>query len=226
MNEELKDLYERGENAKIVEIVTSMLKEVEPDDEIILAWAYFNLGEYKKALDIAMRLEAFELVIQLVAYVSKGDKLIEEIRQKFPNNLNVCNALAIRARDADSDIQSETIILAALKCLSDDSIGAINLLNNTARLLLEKGDSSKDVVIAIGFWQIALVKYGDKNYHHRAAIHFWLSKAYERIGVKGAAKLAARESAVLWKKQLSLDSSNKRFEERFDGALKRIQELE
>lgn len=226
MNEELKGLYERGENAKIVEIVTSMLKEVEPDDEIILAWAYFNLGDYKKALDIAMRLEAFELVIQLVAYVSKGDKLIEEIRQKFPNNLNVCNALAIRARDADSDIQSETIILAALKCLSDDSMGAINLLNNTARLLLEKGDGGKDIVIAIGFWQIALVKYGDKNYHHRAAIHFWLSKAYERMGVKGAAKLAARESVALWVKQISLDPSNRRFEERFDGALKGIQELE
>lgn len=144
MNEELKDLYKRGKNAKIVKIVTSMLEEVEPDDEIILAWAYFNLGDYKRALDIAMRLEAFELVIQLVAYVNKRDKLIEEIRQKFPDSLNVYNALAIRARDVDSDIQSKTITLVAFKCLSDESIRAINLLNNTARILLEKGDDDED----------------------------------------------------------------------------------
>lgn len=158
--------------------------------------------------------------------MNKRDKLIEEIRQKFPDSLNVYNALAIRARDVDSDIQSKTITLVAFKCLSDESIRAINLLNNTARILLEKGDDGEDVVTAIGLWQIALAKYGDKNYHHRAAIHFWLSKAYEKIGIKEAAKLAARESAALWVKQISLDPSNRRFEERFDGALKGIQELE
>jgi len=228
----LKQLYEKGQNERIIETISSMSPaERTPEVEVIGAWAHFRRGEYAKSSEIATRLsdkgdkQALELLAQLVAYVGKDDYFLAELRRQIPGNPSICNALAIRARDADSDIPIGVIVDAALRLINDDSVGGTNLLNNAARMLLAKGDGGKDVVTAIGFWQIAIIRYGDKNHHHRAAVFFWLSKAYEALGAKNIAIKMAEESIALWQKQFELDPENKQFKERLEGAKQRLKDL-
>jgi len=229
--EKLQGLYLEGRVSEIKEIVLSLSEdEKSPEIEMILAWAYFHLGD-DESLEIAKRLyqqgneDAFEFMVQYAAYKSKDDKLIKEIQEKDPNDPSVFNALSIRARDVDSNIPIELVDAAALYFVNDERIGAVNLLNNAGRLHFAKG-GKKGIVTAIGYWHVAIVKYGDKNYHHRAAVYFWLSKAYEALDAKDIALKMANESIALWRLQVALDPENAQYREKLEGARKRIQELE
>jgi hypothetical protein len=157
--------------------------------------------------------------------VSKDDVLLSNIQKKLPGNPSVCNAYSIRARDADSNIPVEKIVSIAIGHVTNDEIASVHLLNNTARLLLAKGSKKEDLIMAIGFWQIVLMKYGNANYHHKAAVHFWLSKAYERLDQKPLALKSAKKSLALWVKQISLDPNNPNFNKSLIGAEDRIKEL-
>lgn len=234
--DELKKLYDEGKTDEVLyKILLQCPRGMDIDMPIemaeIKAMCHFSRGEYGEATETALSAlhcgstKAAELLIQLAAYVDKDDKTMEAIRLGLPKSPSVCNAFAIRARDADSKISNELIVNAAVKALDDDSVGATHLLNNTARLLLEKSNTPSDIVMAIGFWHIAISRYGDVNYHHRAAVYFWLSKAYEKLGDKDLAIKSARKSLTLWVKQISLDPTNQKFNERIAGAEKRLEEL-
>jgi hypothetical protein len=197
----------------------------------VKAWCHFRREEYAKATETALLAvdkkseKGLELLAQLIGYISKDDEALKNIHQKLPNNVSVCNAFAIRARDADSTIPIEMVIKAALRHINDSGIGATNLINNTARLLLAKGNGSYDTITAIGFWHIALINYGNKNHHHRAAVYFWLSKAYESLGEISSAIESALNSLKLWDEQVILDPDNPKFKKNLTGAEERLEEL-
>lgn len=229
--EKLQSLYKEGKCSEALEEIASKYPSLDTmpvEIKEIKAWCHFRKEEYIQASEAALSAgstNADELLAQLAAYVSKDDAMIMSIHRKLPNNPGVCNALAIRARDKDSDLPMELIVKTALKMVSDDRIAAVNLVNNTARLLIAKGNGISDTVMAIGFWQIAILKYGDVNYHHRAAVYFHLSKAYESLKVKNLAIKSAEKSLALWQKQASLDPGNPKFLRDCEGAKKRLEEL-
>lgn len=227
----LQSLYKEGKCSEALKEVASnypSLDKMPVEIKEIKAWCHFRMEEYAQASEAALSAgstNADELMAQIAGYVSKDDAMIMKIHRKLPDNPGVCNALAIRARDKDSTIPIELIVETALKLVDDDRIAAVNLINNAARLLIAKGNGSSDTVMAIGFWQIALLKYGDMNYHHRAAVYFWLSKAYESLNEKKLARKSAEESLALWQKQTSLEPGNPKFLRDYEGAKKRLEEL-
>lgn len=234
--EEISNLYKEGKIEEAMNAISSkypLIDEMPRDVLEVEAWCLFRFEKYELATKAALMLtekgsqKGHELLAQIVGYVNKDDALLEQIFQKLPVNVSVCNAYAIRARDSDSHIKVRKVLLAAISYMNDEEIAAAHLLNNTARLLMAKGyeGTNMDIVTAIGFWQIALQKYGDTNYHHRAAVHFWLSKAYENLDNKQLAIKSAQKSLTLWVKQISLDPNNPKFNENLIGAEKRLEEL-
>jgi tetratricopeptide (TPR) repeat protein len=230
----IQELYEDGRFSEALKKIASDYPPscLMPIDVVVIkAWCHYRLGDYAEATKTALAayengsIKGEELLAQLAAYVSKDDELIMNIHQKLPNNPSVCNALAIRARDADSNIPLELILRATLRMARDNRIGAVHLANNTARALLAKGKYLCDVFIAIGLWETCRLRYGDKNYHHRAAVHFWLSHAYERAGEHPLAVDNAEDSVTLWEQQVVLDPENIKFKEGLEGARKRLDEL-
>lgn len=237
--EELERLYEDGKSLEALGRIAASYPTLDamPVEAMeIMGYCHFRREEYDQATEIALKaiergsVKAEELLAQLAGYVSKDDELLTKIHFKLPKNPGVCTAIAIRARDNDSTIPKGIVIKTALRFMGDDLAGhdciaATNLINNTARLLLAKGNRSSDTVMAIGFWQIALLKYGDANYHHRAAVHFWLSKAYENLKEKKLAIKCAEDSLALWEKQVDLDPTNPGFKKKLEGARARLAEL-
>ncbi|MFZ3074212.1 MAG: hypothetical protein WA093_03745 [Minisyncoccales bacterium] len=144
---------------------------------------------------------------------------------------SVCNAWAIRARDSDSDIEVGKIVRAALRLFNAPEIGAVNLLNNTARLLIAKPRMSvtkmgaEDLVLALGFFHAALDKYGSANFHHRAGVWYWISVIYEELNDRQAASNAAFESLKLWQEQVRLAPDNKSFKDKLEGAQNRFEQI-
>lgn len=230
----VRKYYEEGKFEKALRAISknySSSKDM-PDEILELAaLSLFRFEDYQGATELAIILanrknqKGLELLAQITAYANKDDDLLSSIYQKLPNNIAVCNAYAIRARDADSNIRVGYVIDAAIQHMNDNEVASIHLLNNAARLLLAKGDDKGDMAVAVWFWEIALLKYGKKNYHHRAAVYFWLSKAYERLGKNSLAIASAKKSLVLWVKQISLDPINQKFQDNFVGAEKRLEEL-
>lgn len=234
--ETIHKLYKEGKFEKALKTILSAYQSInEMPDEIleIETWCHFQLKEYEKATELALVLSdrgnssGFEIQAQIAAYVTKDDKLLEKLYWQKPKNPGIANAVAIRARDEDSTISTTVVVCAAMGMINDDRIASIHVINNTARLIFEKSyfKSHDNIIMAIGFWQIALEKYGDGNYHHRAAVHFWMSKAYERLGEKSLAIKNAQKSLTLWVKQISLDPNNPKFNENLMGAEKRLEEL-
>lgn len=236
MVETIHKLYKEGRFEEALKIILSAYQSTnEMPDEIleIEAWCRFRFKEYEKANESALVLSGrgnssgLEIQAQIAAYVTKDDKLLEKLYWQKPKNPGIANAIAIRARDEDSVISTTVVVCAAMGMMNDNRISSIHVINNTARLIFERSyfKSHDDIIMAIGFWQIALEKYGDGNYHHRAAVHFWMSKAYERLGEKSLAIKSAQKSLTLWVKQISLDPSNPKFNENFTGAEKRLEDL-
>jgi len=232
--EQLQELYKEGKTAEVLYRILlnfPLGRSLPVEIEELKGWCHFRREEYKEATETAVSatrkgsVKASELLIQLAAYVNKDDRMMEVIHQGLPNNSSVCNAFAIRARDPDSKIPVKLIMDAAMRSINKDDLGAINLLNNTARLLLEKGNRSSDTMMAIGLWETALIKYGEKNYHHRAAVMFWLSNAYESLEDRPLAIKMAQESVKLWEYQASLDPDNSKFKKNLDGAKNRLENL-
>jgi len=227
----LQEMYEDGRNKDILKEIDLAYSEIEKapfEIQIIGAWALFRLGKYEQAKKIVLNQEgeekALELLAQLTAYLEKDDELLREIHQKLSGNPSVCNALTIRARRPDSSIPVGLVIEAAENFIKGNNpeIAATNQINNTARLLLAKGDELK----AIYFWHIALERYGEKHYHHRAAVWFWISVAYEKLSYYELAMGAAHNSLELWQKQVDMDPQNIPFKERLMGAEERFNQLQ
>ena len=238
----LNELYKHGKNEEILALIGekySALAEMPTPILVIKGWAHFRRKEYAEAeLAFTTAVErddspkAWEGLAQIAAYVDKNDEAITLAAEKVPDSPSICNAWAIRARDVDSDIEVSKIVRAALRLFNVPEIGAINLLYNTGRLLLAKPRTSvlkmksEDLLLALGFFQAALIKYGDKNYHHRAGVQYWISVLYERMNDKASSLTAAKESLQLWEKQVDEAPGNSSFKEKLEGAKSRYRQLE
>jgi len=226
----IQSLYEEGRFLEAMEKISGRYPDGdEPADiRMVKAWCHYRRKEYEEAKKQALQaggIEAEELLAQLAAYVEKNDKILVSIHHRHPDNPSVCNAMAIRAKDNDSDISITLIVAAVAQMMNKEGIAAIHFINNAARTLLAKGKGNTDIIIAIGLWQTALLKYGYENYHHRAAVCFWISSAYEKLGDIPLAMKFAMESLVLWEEQLNREPDNPSFIERRSGANDRIETL-
>ncbi|MFA6252553.1 MAG: hypothetical protein WCX74_04090 [Candidatus Paceibacterota bacterium] len=195
---------------------------------MVRAWCLYRRKEYEEAKKQALQaggIEAYELLAQIAAYVDKDDVTLTKLHQKYPDNASVCNGLAIRSRDPDSELSVRLITEAVMRMMNRRDIAAIHFINNAARTLLAKGNGSTDVIMAIGLWQTALLKYGFENFHHRAAVCFWVSNAYEKLGEMALAMKFAMESLVLWDEQLNREPDNSGFVKSRSGASDRVESL-
>lgn len=229
----LETMYEQGDCSGIVEEISQLKEEkITVDIRRILAWAYFRLGRIEESWKLAKILssegdkKSRDIMSQIEAYVCHRDPVHgEEL------TVSMKNAMAIRARDADSDIPTSVVMDMTFEHMLDEDIAGINLANNTARLLLARAELSKpegvrEVQLAIVLWENCLFRYGEnKNYHHRAAVCFWLTKAYEELGRIDLALFAAHRSIRLWEAQAAIDPENKSFKEKLENAYKRLEEL-
>ncbi len=235
-DEVIKRLYEEGRFGEASKLISKTYESLgEMPDEIlkIWAWCHYRIKDYGGAKNAALiliernHISGYEIQAQIAAYVDKDDVLLQKLYWKNTRNPGIANAVTIRARDNDSTIPTEVVICTATGLFEDDQIASAHVINNTARLIFERSSchSSDHVVMALGFWGIALKKYGKGNFHHRAAVYFWISKAYQRLKMKKPAIENARKSVALWIKQVSLDPDNAQFKEKLAGAESWLEEL-
>ena len=233
---EIRELYDQGRipeamDAARDEIKARLVNDPEiPELWVILAWCHYRHKEYdvvRSCLGEAGDTErAYELWATLAAYVDKDDVRLREIAQRFPGNINVQNALVIRARDADSTIDHVTV-LNALTRFTAPTIEGANLYHNAARFLLAKARNQTDISTAFTIVCLAIEKYGvSANWHHRAAAFFWKSKIAEALKDREEALHAAEQSLHFWDEALARDPQNKGFQGNRDNAIKRIAELQ
>jgi tetratricopeptide (TPR) repeat protein len=201
------------------------------------AWCFYRLKKYAEAFDFANQAGSFvwarECLMYLAAYAPgyKNDETLIALCAELGDTVNSCNAIIIRARDADSTIASSDVLARVIRHQGTD-VSTANLWHNGARFFLalgEKGGSDSEqhfhhAKILIGG---ALARYGDgdMNVHHRAAANHWKSKILEKIGRHGDAIEAARESERLWSRQRELDPKNPAHVEKQTGAAQWLKKL-
>lgn len=172
---------------------------------------------------------ALELAAYLAAYVDKNDDELRRIAKILGENVNVQNALIIRARDAGSTLAHDDVLAGLSHFASFRGVEAANLLHNGARFFLAKARDEKDqrdLWTAFAFTVLALSKYGSSgNWHHRAAVSFWQSNILDRLGYKKNAMDAAKLSLSFWDKAIELDPYNVGYQLNRQNVLKLIDQL-
>ncbi len=140
------------------------------------------------------------------------------------------NAFMIYARELSDTTPKEEIIERATKWMKvalRDRVNTANLMNNTSRWFLAKFKTFEDLVMALGFMQVAIGLYGSEStdLHHKASVWYWVSVIQEKLMDKSAAIVAAEMSVKLWKRQLKADPANPNYQKSLDGAKVRLKEL-
>jgi hypothetical protein len=75
-----------------------------------------------------------------------------------------------------------------------------------------------DPEAALDCWNRAYKRYGNGNFHHRAALQYWVYNAYMKLGDKDSATLAAELSYSLWQQAAEADPSNEAFKKKMANA--------
>jgi len=229
----IENIYAKGQFCEVLKGIRDAWPIIETAPKrirIIKAWCLYRVKKYEQAMNIANELgdsviEAVELKATIYAYADKNYKKLEELHHRFPGNIAICNAVAISGRDKDCPFSIQYIKSITEKIEDDGSIAVGHVWNNIGRALDAKGNNSNDLADAILFSHKAMERYGKDNYHHRAALSFWISKYFEGIGNMYLAIGAAKRSLKLWIKAMSLDPENSSFKKSFEGAQKRLEEL-
>lgn len=234
---EIQELYDKGDIQGAMSAVWAEVYEERPsyDPErgglmVIRAWCHWRRQEWEDArqwLSIAEEAGGAEqrtkaLRAYFAAYRDKDDAMLQFIAQELPDDVDVQNALVIRARDADSTL-SHAQVGAALEHFSmQESTSVANLNHNAARFFLAKNRDVGDLNVAVTMIDRALRLYGqDRNWHHRAAATHWQSVAFERLGKKVEDAGARTQARQLWEKAVELDPNNKGFQQNLENARKR-----
>lgn len=236
MEKSILELYDEGKFGEALKLISSTYLSLGETPNAVIeikAWCHYRFKEYEKADEIAAVLcergipSGFEIRAQIAAYVTKDDELLQKLYWEKPSNPSIANAIVIRSRDDDSNIATNVVTCIARKFMSDNRMASTHIINNAARVVYKRSLSSSpdDAITAIGLWEIALKKYGRKNYHHKAAVHYWLSQTYESIGEKKLSFKSAQRCADLWKEALRRDPGNPKFQENFTGAKERLKKL-
>ena len=199
------------------------------------AWAYYRRKEFEKAEIEAKKAgnneTALKCLAAIAAYFHKDQDLVKLYTNKLPDSPGKDNAKTIAARNPNDNTSKEEIMKRAEKWIAIPEIwdpsNTANLLNNTMRWLLEKGEGDDDLMTALRFIEKAIELYGDGDYnlHHRASAHFWISIIKERLFSERGAVSAATMSVYLWEKQLTIDPDNEHFQNSLSGARKRLKDL-
>jgi len=230
-----KTLYDRGEFDKClaaVKLEPEIRLEGGPERGELLAlggWCYYRKGDYETARKWFQNAGpvnfAREGLTYLAAYIDKDDVELRKLVQELGDRVNTRNALVIRARDPDSTVSGDEVMESVLR-FREDTVEVANLCHNAGRFFFEKGKSDKDLLIALGLLEAALVRYGiDRNWHHRGAANFWKSRVLERLYDKRAALEAARESLYCWTQQVILDPGTERHRKQWENAAERQKQL-
>ncbi|MFA5012976.1 MAG: hypothetical protein WC520_00210 [Candidatus Paceibacterota bacterium] len=235
---ELQELYDRGKFTEILNKIRedypqlSSLVNAPLEIMEVSAWTLYHLKSYVLAEEIATEAakknseSALEMLAQYHAYQTKNDAELNRIHEQLPNNLGVCNAFAIRARDPDSTIDLWIVVKAAMDFRYVSKIAAIHLMHNAARALFKKGNKKEDTVLAALFLEECLLRYqrdGNENLHHRATAAFWLSKAYNSVNLKAAALDAGEIACIYWDELMEIDPQNKQYQEKKQGSQRMVQ---
>lgn len=240
--EEIQRLYDEGKIPEAMAAVWAEVQEERGKDDpdigrlmMIRAWCHWRRQEWDDARQWLQKaekaggaeLETNRLQAYFAAYRDKDDFLLRSIAQEFPDDVDVQNALVIRAQDADSTL-SRAQVGAALEYFSEqEGTSVANLNHNAARFFLAKSRDPGDLSMAAGMINRALQLYGkDVNWHHRAAALFWKSKIIEKLGDREEALYAAERSLFLWNEALDRDPANEGFRKNRDNAIARIAELQ
>lgn len=176
----------------------------------------------------------------LAAYVDKDPDKVREWMEKLPESAARDNAWMIIMRSpeyigahtllsTEGDVQN--ILIRWLVPNPKDPLNTANILHNSARFYLEYGDAieymtdepddpsekNECVFRALAYLTSAIGLYGtgNTNLHHRAAAHYWLSVAQEKILGAAAAIPFACKSLRLWYKQIRRDWDNPHYQKSY-----------
>ncbi len=241
--QELEKLHKEGKTAELIEKGTEfILNSSSEAPEIykagaLMACGYYRQKDFENAREFALRVlkhKKEELAIRclaaIAAYHDKDSKMMKYYTDQLPESPARDNAFMIYARELSDTTPKEEIIERATKWMKvaiQDRVNTANLMNNTSRWFLAKYKTFEDLVMSLGFMQVAIGLYGvgNENLHHRASAWFWVSNIQEKLFDKKAAISAAEMSVKLWQKQTKLDPKNQNFLTSYEGAKKRLKEL-
>jgi tetratricopeptide (TPR) repeat protein len=234
----LDSLLNQGETAKVIEEAGCILKTESLSQEQIEemhafeAWAFYRQKEFKKSEEEALKAINTERGIRCLAAMANYLGNTEKAKiylEKLPDSPGKANSRMIGLRNPKDTTSKEEVLALAYQWVGDivDRINTANLMNNTARWLLAKGEGKEDLMLALGFMRSAIELYGigTENIHHRASANFWVSQIMEKLFGPQAAIPAATESLTLWDLQLSRDSENSNFISSRKGAEDRLAQL-
>lgn len=232
---EIQQLYAQGNIPQAMEAVWAEVHEERSKDDpelgqlkVIRAWCHWRRQEWNDARQWLQEAEEAggaeqrtkALRAYFAAYRDKDDVALEAIAKELVDDVDVQNALVIRARDADSNavaLDQLEIVLAPFS--QSHEISVANLYHNAARFMLAKGSTEEDFAAAFSLINDALERYGSTmHWHHRAAANYWKSVILERLGRGELAKKAKVASAKLWEKAVELDPSNEGFRKNLENA--------
>jgi tetratricopeptide (TPR) repeat protein len=209
------------------------------------AQTYFNMS---LVLDPANERALYGMAY-LAAYVDCDSVKTREWMEKLPESAARDNAWMIILRTPEYyDMQHPLMVEGEVEKLAQkhfkpnpsDPLNTANIMHNAGRFFIAHGDKCMErdtgvpaeekrvlYMLAVGVLQSAIGLYGtgDQNLHHRAAAHYWLSVAQEKLLGPAAAIAFAEQSVELWDKQLDLDPENPHYQKSRQGAADRLREL-
>lgn len=183
----------------------------------------------KKAFQMALDIDPLDpnanAGLAQIAAAEKDEDEVARIEELLPKDDGIFNALAILAADRRSCIPLQKLIDGALCRLEFEGITVSNILKNVGKAIVERSFDKKELILAIGFINTAICRYGVEGaLDHRADAWGLLSQAFVKLLNIDAARLAADKSLKLWDEQLAVSSTDKFIEKRA-AALKRLSEL-
>jgi len=232
-----EDKFQDAQNAAEDELQKGHNETTTQGLHAILAWCAYRRKDYPKALaEITAAGDtqrARECHAYILAYIPehRDDKKLLELVTGLSGNINASNALVIRARMLDSTITHDQIWPLAEKFAQEadpanHDVALANLLNNCGRFFQDKARDRRDLKFALGLMHVALAHYGEtSNWHHRAALHFWMSHVLEQLGAIPDAFASATACLQSWKNACTIEKNTKTFLEKLGTAQIRVAEL-
>ncbi len=237
--ENLDFMLNQGKTASVLKKTEELLKNKslsskEANDlHALRGWAFYRQKQFDEARQEALlagedSLRGLRCLAALESYLGNPDQA-KYYLDKLPDTPAKDNPKMIGFHNPKDTTPKEEVLALAYKWVDElvDPINTANLMNNTARWLLAKGENKGDLMLALGFMRSAIEIYGTglNNLHHRASANYWISQIMEKLFGPKAAITAAEQSLTLWKIQLSLDPGNQNFVNSHEGAKKRLAEL-
>ena len=234
----IQTLYAQGRNEEVLKTVeefltTKPLEEESREALALRAWAYYRRKEFEKARQEAQESgneTALRCLASIAAYVDKDPQKVQEFMAELSPSPARDNTWVIYARLPQDDTPKEKILSLATAWMIPNPQSprdTANLLNNTARWLIDKEANVEELVLAQGLMIAAIGLYGSgfSNLHHRAGAWYWISVIEEKLFGKMAAIPAIETSVSLWESQVAVDSTNQNFRVNLESAKRRLEDL-